>query len=86
MSCPSYVEVIVVWLCAYPSYVDVIVFELWLCAYPSCVEVIVFERGLVYSKCRVIIPQWRSPCGRSYVDIVEILLCEGGDMEQWLKP
>ena len=43
---------------------------------------VVFERGVVYSKCRVVIPQWRSLCGRSNVDIMEILLCEGGDVEQ----
>ena len=39
---------------------------------------IVFERGVVYSKYRVVIPQRRCLCGRSYVYIVEILLCEGG--------
>ena len=54
--------------------------------HPSCVEVIVFERGVVYSKCRVVIPQWRSLCGRSCVEIVKILLCEGGDVLQWLEP
>jgi len=65
----------------------IIIFSLlWLCAYPSCVEVIVFERGVVYSKCRVVIPQWRSLCGRSCVDIVKILLCEGRDVEQCIKP
>ena len=51
---PSYVEVIVFWLCVLSPYVEVIVF--WLCAYPSCVEVIVFKRGVVYSKCRAVIP------------------------------
>ena len=74
------------WLCAYPSYLEVIVFEFWLCAYPSCVKVIVFERGELYPKCRVIILQWRSLCGRSYVDIVKILLCEGENVKQWLEP
>ena len=43
------------------------------------------DRGVVYSPCWVVIPQWRSLCGRSCVDIVEILLCEGGDVE-WLEP
>ena len=33
----------------------------------------------------VVIPQWRSLCGRSCVDIVKILLCEGGNVEQWLE-
>ena len=63
----------------YPSCVEVIV--LCLCAYPSCVEVIVFERRVVYSKCCVIIPQWRSVCEKSYVDIVKMLMCESGDVE-----
>ena len=52
--------------------------EIWLCAYPSCIKVIVFEREVVYSKCRVLIPQWRPLCGRSCVDIVELLLCRRG--------
>jgi len=52
----------------------------------SCVEVFVLERGVVYSHCRVVIPRWRSLYGRFRVDIVKILLCEGGDVEQWLKP
>ena len=66
---PSCVEVIVIvlWLCAHPSCVEVI--EFWLCAYPSCVEVILIERGVVYSKCRVVIPRWRFLGGRSFVDI-----------------
>ena len=42
--------------------------------------------GVVYSLFEVVIPRWRSLCGRSLVDIVEILLCEGGDVEQWLEP
>ena len=54
--CPSCVEVIVVWLCAHPSCVKVIVIIVWLCvlsllcrgdyfwlcAHPTCVEVIEF--------------------------------------------
>jgi len=63
----------------YPSCVEVIVvFALCLA---SCVEVVVFESGVVYSKCWVVIPWWRSLFGRSCVDIVEILLCKGGDVE-----
>ena len=42
--------------------------------------------GVVYLWCWVVIPQWKSFCGRSCVDIVKILLCEGGDVEQWLEP
>ena len=73
-------------LCDYPLCVELIV--LWLCAYPSCVDMIMFERGVVYSKYRVLISQWRSLCGRFCVDVMgrEILLCEGGDVESWLEP
>ena len=52
----------------------------------SCVEVFMFKRGVVYSRCWVVIPQWRSLCGKSCVGIVVILLCEGGDVEEWLEP
>ena len=45
----------------------------------SCVE-FVFKRKEFGT------PSWRSLCRRSCVDIVKILLCEGGDVEQWLKP
>ena len=34
----------------------------------------------------IVIPRWRSLCGRSCVYIVEILLCEGRDVKQWLEP
>ena len=73
----------------------------WLGVYPSCVRwwlswlciasserLYWLERGVVYSL--VVLPQilsGGSPCGKSCVDeIVEILLCEGGDVEQWLEP
>ena len=36
---PSNVEVVVLWICAHPSCVEVIKF--WLCANPSSVEVVV---------------------------------------------
>ena len=115
------------WLCAYPSGVEVI--ELWICGYSSCVEVIVVEFGFVpLPLCVEVIEFWLSAlsllcrgdcslplcpsllcrggwemscvlqvlccnscvggplCGRSYVDIVKIMLCEGGDVEQWLEP
>ena len=45
----------------------------------------VLERGVVYSRCRVVIPRWRPLCGRFCVDVVKILLCEGEDVEQWLE-
>ena len=41
----------------------------------------VSELELCTPVCIVVIPQWRSLCGRSLVDIMEILLCEGGDVE-----
>ena len=40
----------------------------------------------MYSQFVFGIPWWMSLCGRSLVDIVKILLCEGGDVEQWLEP
>ena len=74
-------EVIVfVWLCAYLSFVRLILY--WLSALPLSVEV-VFERGVVYSQ--IVFapnPQWRFPVWESCVDeLVKILLCEGGDVE-----
>ena len=75
---------IVVWLFAHPFCVEVIV-VLALCL-TSCVVVVVLERGVVYSlpSCKFL--SGGSLCGRSCVDIVKILLCEGGDVEQWLEP
>ena len=55
----------------------------WLCVLPLCVEVVFVERGVVYSQ--VVFAQILSGgslCGKSFVDaIMEILLCEGGDVE-----
>ena len=56
---------------------------IWVCALPLSVEVVFVERGVVYSQ--VVFTQILSGgslCGKSYVDeLVEILLCEGGDVE-----
>ena len=54
----------------------------------SCVEVVfVGERSCVLPVCITQILSGGSLCGKSCVDaIVEILLCEGGDVEQWLEP
>ena len=73
-------EVIVFeWLCAYPSKYRGDLF----CALPLRVEVVLVERGVVYS--RLYLPQILSGgslCWKSCVDeLVEILLCEGGDVE-----
>jgi len=56
------------WLCAYPSSVEVVV--LWVCGYPSCVEVIVVEIGFVPLSllCR----------GDCCFGFVPCLLCRGG--------
>ena len=54
-----------------------------VCALPLSVEIVFIERGVVYS--RLYLPKILSGgslCGKSCVDaIVEILLCEGGDVE-----
>ena len=54
----------------------------------SCVEVMfIGERSCVLLDCITQILSGGSLCGKSYVDVIaEILLCEGGDVEQWLKP
>ena len=70
-------------LWSYDHQVVNLFFTLALCL-PFCVEVFEFEREVVYSQYWVVIPQWRSLCGRSCVDLVKILLFEGGDVKQWL--
>ena len=40
------------WVCVYPSCVEVIVVEFWFCAYPFCVEVIVFWLCALSPLCR----------------------------------
>ena len=77
-------EVIVFeWRCAYPSKCRGDLF----CALPLSVEVVLVERGVVYS--RLYLPQILSGgslCGKSCVDeLVEILLCEGGDVELYAR-
>ena len=54
----------------------------------SCVEVVLFgERSCVLPICITQILSGGSLCRKSCVDdIVEILLCEGGNVEQWLEP
>ena len=97
---PLSVEVIVVefGFCAYPSSKR---WLFWLCAYPSIERLILcglvlcllcrgccFLReelctpSLYYSNPQWRFPVWEGLCGR----IVKILLCEGGDVEQWLEP
>jgi len=46
------------------------------------------ERGVVYSLVVFVqILNRGSLCGKSYVDdLVKILLCKGGNVEQWLEP
>ena len=54
----------------------------------SCEEVVfVGERSCVLLVCITQILSRGFLCGKSCVDdIMEILLCEGGDVEQWLEP
>ena len=53
----------------------------------SCVKVVVLERSCVLQDCITQILSGGSLCGKSCMDdIVKILLCEGSDIEQWLKP
>ena len=72
--------IVVVWLCANPSFVRLILF--WLCALPL-VRGCIVERGVVYSQSVFTqIHSGDSLCGKSCVDeLVEILLCECGDVE-----
>ena len=59
----------------------------WLSAHLLCRVLCLREWSCVLPVVIVIvISWWRSLCGRSCVDIVKIFLCEGGDVEQWLKP
>ena len=55
-----------------------------LCLTSKCRGCVVFERGVVYSRL-LYCPKFSlevSLCGKSCVDkLVEILLCEGGDVE-----
>ena len=68
-----------VWLSAYPSKCRGDLF----CVLPLSVEVVLVERGVLYSQ--LYVPQILSGGslrGKSCVDeLVEILLCEGGDVE-----
>ena len=58
--------------CALPLSVEVV-----FVGESSCVLLVVFSQILSRG----------SLCGKSCVDaIIEILLCEGGDVEQWLEP
>ena len=82
---PLCVEVIEVrvYLVPYLSCVEVIV-VLALCL-ASWVEVVVGERNCILLTLYYQILDRGSLCGRSCVDIVKIILCEGRDIEQWLE-
>ena len=82
---PLSVEVIVVvWLSAHLSKCG----GDCCCAIASCVEVVfVGERICLLLVCITQILSGGFLCEKSCVDdIVKILLCEGGDVEQWLEP
>ena len=74
----------IVWLSAHPSKCR----GDCCCALPLVKRLYLLERGVVYSK--IVLPKILSGgslCGKSCVgDIVKILLCEGGDVEQWFEP
>ena len=75
MPIPLSVEVIVVWLCAYPLKERLI-----LCGFVPCLLYrggCCWRKELCTPKFVIVIPRW-SLCGRS---CVKILLCEGGDVE-----
>ena len=80
---PSSERLIIVWLSAYPSKCRGDLF----CALPLIVEVVfVEERSCVLPIVFAQILNGDSLCGKSCVGaLVEILLCEGGDVEQWLE-
>jgi len=60
-----------------------------ICVVPCllCRDCIIRERSCALSVCITQILNGGSLCGKSCVDdIVEILLCEEWDVEQWLEP
>ena len=75
MPIPLSVEEVVLWVCSYPSCVEVIVVEFGFVPYPSCVEVIVILALCLVSYVEVVIgegssvlltlylqiPRWRFP-------------------------
>ena len=65
---PSVIISYLLWLCAYPFSVEVVLF--WVCVHPSCVEVIVVEFDFVPLSllCR----------GDCSFGVVPYLLCRGG--------
>ena len=77
----------VVWLSAYPSIERWIL--LWLCALPlvrGCIRLReeLCTPGCSCHKSSVEVPCVGVMCGQA--SGLEILLCEGGDVEQWLEP
>ena len=67
------------WPSAYPSKCRGDLF----CALPLSVEAVLLERGVVYSRLYLPKSSVEVPC---VDELVEILLCEGGDVGQWLEP
>jgi len=95
---PSCVEVIViiVWLCTLSllcrddccfGFISIPRGDcvLTLCI-ASWVGVVVLEIVVYSQLCNCKFLGGGSLCGRSYVDVVKIILCEGKDVEQWLEP
>ena len=57
----------------------------WLSAHLLCRGLCLREWSCILPVA-IIISRWRSLCERSCVDIMKILLCEGGDVELRLEP
>ena len=85
MPYPSSERLIGYWLCAHPSFVRLICVGFVPCL---CERLYLLERGVVYSRL-LYCPKSSveiSLCGKSCVDkLVEILLCEGGDVELYAR-
>ena len=83
MPYPSSERLIGCWLCAHPSFVRLIEFWVALCLASKCRGCVCKERSCVLPV--IVLPQILSGdslCGSPlWTELVEILLCEGGDVE-----
>ena len=87
MPCPSCIEAIVVEFGVVPLSLlcrDDCCFDFVPCL--LCRSGCVGERSCILEVCNCKFLGGGFLCGRSCVNVVKILLCEGGDVEQWLKP
>ena len=83
MPFPLSVEEAVHWVVGIPLSVEVIV----VVPYLLCRGCVCWREELCTPSCITQILNGGSLCGKSCVDdIVKIVLCEGGDVKQWLEP